>query len=50
MSEWEKKRQRIYDLLNAETKPTNFSKESELLYGFHQAQTLTLLIMLYGGF
>ena len=37
MSEQEKKRQRIYDLLNAKTKQKNF-------------QILTPLITLYGAF
>ena len=42
--EWARKeRQRIYDLLNAETKP-------KILYGLHQAQALTPLITPYGVF
>ena len=44
-----KKRQRIYDLLNAETKP-KISEIVGVLYGLHQAQTLTPLITLYGAF
>ena len=49
MNEQKKKRQRIYDLLHAETKPNKFPKYLEFLYGLHQAQTLTPLITLYGG-
>ena len=41
MSKQEKKWQRIYDLLNAETK---------LKHGLPQAQTLSPLITLYGAF
>ena len=51
MSEQKKKRQRIYDLLNAATKPKkeNFRNNWEFLYGLHQAQTLSPWISLYGG-
>ena len=43
MSEQEKKQQRIYDLLNAETEPKKktTSEIFEFLYGLHQAQTLS---------
>ena len=44
MSEQEKKHQRIYDMLYAETKP---KKISQILYGLYQAQTVTPLITLY---
>ena len=37
----EKKRQRIYDLLNTETKPKKFPKQLKFLYGLHWAQTIT---------
>ena len=49
MSDQEKKRRRIYDLLNAETKP-NLSEKNGLFYNLYQAQTWILLIMLYGVF
>ena len=44
MREQEKKRQRIYDLPNAETKPKKSPKYLDFLYGFPQALTLTPLI------
>ena len=50
MSEQEKKWQRIYDLLNAETKPKKFSEVTGVFYGLQQAQTLTPLITLWGSF
>ena len=51
MSEQEKKRQRIYDLLNAETKQKKkILKKLEFLYSLHQAQTLTSLTTLYRAF
>ena len=37
MSEQEKKRQRIYDLLNAENKPKYFSEITGVFYYLHQA-------------
>ena len=55
MSEQDKERQWIYDLLNTETK-TKISEEflyglhQEFLYGLHQDQTLAPLITLYGPF
>ena len=49
MSEQERKRQRIYDLLDAETnKKKRFPKYLEFFYGLDQAQALTPLITLYG--
>ena len=50
MSKQEKKRQRIYDMLNAETKPKKFRKYWSFFYGPHQAKILNPLIMLYGAF
>ena len=50
MSEQVKKRQRIYDLLNPETKPKKFPEWLAFLYGLHQAQTLTPLITLHEAF
>ena len=38
MSEQKKKRQRIYDLLYAETKPPKLPKWLEFLYDLHQGQ------------
>ena len=46
MSEQEKKRQRIYDLLNAETKPKKISEIS----GIFIASIKPSLITLYGVF
>ena len=43
MSEQEMKRQRIYDLINAETKP-------QFPFSLHQAQTFTSSMTLYGAF
>ena len=50
MSEQEKKRQRISDVLNAKIKPKIFPKSLEVIYGLHQAQALTSLITQYGVF
>ena len=50
MSKQEKKQQRIYELLDAETKPKYFTKFLKFLYGVHEAQTLTFLITQYGKF
>ena len=50
MIEQEKKQQRIYDLLNAETKPKIFRNDWNFFFGFHQAETLTPLITLSGTF
>ena len=45
-----KKGNKIYDLLNAETKQKEIFEINEVFYGFHHIQTLTPLIMLYGEF
>ena len=43
MSEQEKKRKRIHDLLNAETKPKIFSEIIGVSYGLHPVQDLNPL-------
>ena len=48
MSEQEKKKQQIYGLLNAETKPKNVQNIWSFFMGPHQAHALTPLIRLYG--
>ena len=51
MSEQEKKRQRIYDLLNAErNQAKKLPKQLEFLHDFHQPKTLTPFVMLNGVF
>ena len=50
MSEQEKKRQRINDLLDAENKPKMIPKMFDFLYDLHQAQAFIALIKLYGAF
>ena len=50
MNKHENKRQRIYDLLNAETKAPKFPKYLEFFYGLPQAEILTPLFKLYRVF
>ena len=50
MYEQEKKRQRIYDLLNAENKLKNFQNNWSFLMAYIKTQTINLLIKLYRAF
>ena len=49
MSKQEKKHQKIYDLLNAETKQEKMSKIIGVFYSLHQVQIYTHSITLYGA-